>query len=49
MIVFLTITTIVMMIRLLLDLLAASLIPLLVWLLANSAARPYRGVKRCCL
>ena len=43
MIVFLTINTIV---RLLLDLLAASIIPLLAWLLANSAARPYRGVKR---
>ena len=45
MIVLLTITTFVM-VRLLLDLLAASIIPLLAWLLANSAARPYRGVKR---
>ena len=49
MIVFLTITTIVMMVRLLLDLLGGSIIPLLFWLLANSAAKPYRGVKRCCL
>jgi len=33
--------------RLLLDLLAASIIPLLTWLLANAATKPYRGVKRC--
>ena len=45
MIVLLTITTFVM-VRILLDLLAASIIPLLAWLLANSVARPYRGVKR---
>ena len=32
--------------RLLLNLLAASIIPLLTWLLANSVAKPYRGVKR---
>jgi len=32
--------------RLLLDLLALTIIPFLVWLLANSAAKPYRGVKR---
>ena len=34
------------LVRLLLDLLALTIIPLLVWLLANSAAKPYRGVKR---
>ena len=34
------------LVRLLLNLLAASIIPLLTWLLANSAAKPYRGVKR---
>ena len=33
-------------VRLLLNLLAASIIPLLTWLLANSVAKPYRGVKR---
>merc|ERR1711990_716701 len=33
--------------RLLLNLLAVSIIPLLTWLLANAAAKPYRGVKRC--
>ena len=36
----------VILIRLLLNLLAASIIPLLTWLLANSVAKPYRGVKR---
>ena len=34
------------LVRLLLDLLALTIIPFLVWLLANSAAKPYRGVKR---
>ena len=44
--VFFDFLTIFVIARVLVNLLAASIIPLLACLLANSAAKPYSGVKR---
>ena len=44
--VFFDFLTTIVIARVLVNLLAASIIPLLAWLLANSAAKPYSGVKR---